>query len=144
MSEAQFKVHLLILWRFIRRNWYVYFGNQANKLKKTLNKNISNVLNSKNKVPGITTQDQIKDEVGKLLSGNNSHPASPTLTTISGICDGNWEDCTNDTEVTGMKEYVNENLQDLEKKGIDTQPLKDLFNQALTLLPDNLVNKNSN
>ena len=42
-----------------------------------------------------------------------------------------------------MKEYVNENLQDLEKKGIDTQPLKDLFNQALTLLPDNLVNKNS-
>ena len=113
---------------------------ESGKLKKTLNINISNELNSKNNVPENMTKDQIKDEVGKLLGGDNSHPASLTLTTIDAICKGNY-DSAQSGEIEGMKEMVENNLKDLENDvnhGIDTQEIRALFNKALTFLPDNL------
>ena len=100
----------------------------AGKIIKEVNLNHNNG-------PQDMTRDEISAEVGNLLGGDQSHPASSTLGAISGIVNGNWEDAKQ-PELNNMIGMVSKNL---ETKGIDTRQLKDLFNKALTFLPERLT-----
>ena len=134
MSEAQFKVYLLIL-------VVLHLKKLGQTVSRIDSGNIIKEVNlNHNNGPQDMTKDQISAGVGNLLGGDQSHPASNTLGAISGIVDGNWEDATQ-PELNNMIGMVSKNLKNLETGGIDTKQFKDLFNKALTFLPERLTSK---